>query len=136
MSMPWECFTRQINGMILEANMRVFYPVSTRFSEFTNEDMNASSGWSILLSTFCFVLWVLMLSTMSSFEAGVENGNIAQPQTVSKSRDGTINKTGSIAQEYIDAHRHAQNYIYAKPVKYSLHQDEPIKLKANGGLFL
>lgn len=128
--------------------MRVFYPISARISDFTNEEAGRPAGWMILWSGFCVALLVLVLLALPSFESGAANqqhelyssdhtGHVVYVRAthakhcIDKSR---TNK--STAQDYIDAHQCALNMSCFGSVKASQLSAVPAISKAGGDLYL
>lgn len=138
--------------------MRVFYPISARFSDITNGITSISSGWVMLWNILSLALLALVVSSLSSFETGAADKqyehftnhhfklaeNIkrahAKKTIVYSSANTIASKTSKnlswSSQDYIDAHRCAQYFTCLKQVTKHQPMAGPIKLKANDDLFL
>jgi hypothetical protein len=131
--------------------MRVFYPISARFSDLVNNQGEAPSAWMMLWSGFSIALLILVFSSLPSFEGGAA---VKQHEYFSSTHfkhavhntDGhtykntPVNsvsvKTPLSTQDYIDAHRCAQQMSCLASVKASQLPAAPTVLKAGGGLYL
>lgn len=132
--------------------MRVFYPVSARFSDFVNDGTGVSSGWMMVWSVFCILLMMLVLSVLPSYEAGAANkqhgyfsdthlnravhiSGIPAKQNIGEVQWGKhISETAGSkrvsTQDYIDAHRCARYAACLDPIKSNLLAAVPARPRA------
>lgn len=86
--------------------MRVFYPLSARVNEFSNEPSDLPSGLTMLWSIFCLLMLALICSVLPSFDASASKNNSQYNQNVTN-----LNACANFAtaqRDYVEAHRCAQ----------------------------
>ncbi|MFA6014106.1 MAG: hypothetical protein WC742_03490 [Gallionellaceae bacterium] len=139
--------------------MRVFYPITTRLSEFVNDEKQDSSAAIMMLwSLLSIALLVLVLLALHSFKASaiekqpesysnlpintavrkLSADAIPNSQTCALSKTALAgNAQGTLSvQDYISAHRAVQLLEDDSAVKTLRHSDAPAKWKASAGQFL
>lgn len=130
--------------------MRVFYPISARFSDFINDEARSPSGWTMLWSVFSIAVLGVVLTTLPLFEGGAAD---RQHEQFSKSHETNMavtrakqqdygTSTGSkrsapvSMQDYIDAHRFVRHVSSIETVKFIQLSVVPVKSKVNAGRYL
>lgn len=132
--------------------MQVFYPLSTRVADFLNSDEQSTSGWMTLGSVSCIALFALALSTLPKLEGGTakiqhekyeHSSNVlfqpAKDTNLKRAQychHATHSKVSLGSQDYIAAHRCAQNNACLNLVNEAHLLVVPVKSKANDDRFL
>ncbi len=130
--------------------MRVFYPISARFSDLINDEARSPSGWTMLWSVFSIAVLGVVLATLPLFEGGAADRqheqfsknhetNIAVTRTKQQDyRTATDSKQSAPVsrQDYIDAHRFVQHVSSFEPVQFIQLPVVPVKSKVNADRYL
>lgn len=128
--------------------MRVFYPISARISDFTDDGDGRPSAGMMLWSVLCIALLTLVVLALPLFEKGAAN---QQHELYSSDRVSHVvhirathakhcidksRTSKSTVQDYINAHQCALNISCFGAVKANQLSVVPAKSKAGGDLYL
>lgn len=131
--------------------MRVFYPISARFSDLISDEARSPSGWTMLWSVFSIAVLGVVLATLPLFEGGAADKQHEQFAKNHEARNFAVTRakqqdckttTGSkqgapvSMQDYIDAHRFVQHVSSLEPVQFIQLPVVPVKSKVNADRYL
>lgn len=124
--------------------MRVFYPISARFTGAAHDEAEEQSRWMWLWSAICVALLVLVLLALSAIEAEATGGrerfsnhldshavHAAAQKIGEESRPVSAMKVDGQMQDYIDAHRCAYHGACLEPFKEGHIGVAPIQARGN-----